>query len=82
MLRRALSFSVVFLALVGVSALVGQAAYADWEVDHPLFSAYPNAELKDAQMFDYGKFSLPTSVIDTSKEPGTFTKLDVVGDVY
>ncbi len=82
MLRRTVSFVVVFMALVGVSALVGQAAYADWEVDHPLFAAYPNAKLEDAQMFDYEKFSLPTSVIDTSKEPGTFTKLDVIGDVY
>lgn len=82
MLRRTLSFAVVSLALVGVSALVGQTAYADWEVDHPLFSAYPNAEFKQAQMYDYEKFSLPTSSVDTTKNPETFTKLDVIGDVY
>ena len=82
MLRRTLSFAVVFLALVGVSTLVGQTAYADWEVDHPLFSAYPNAEFKQAQMYDYEKFSLPTSSVDTTKNPETFTKLDVIGDVY
>lgn len=82
MLRRTLSFAVVFLALVGVSAFVGQPAFADWEKDHPLFSAYPNAELEDAQMYDYELFSLPTSVADKNKKPKGFTSLDVIGDVY
>ncbi|WP_331344030.1 OmpA family protein [Cellvibrio sp. UBA7661] len=82
MLRRVLSFGVVFLALIGVSALVGQSAYADWEEDHPLFSAYPNADLEQAQMYDYEKFSLPASVVDTSQNDPQFTQVDAIGDVY
>lgn len=57
-------------------------AFADYKEDHPLFSAYPNAELEQAQMYDYEKFSLPTSVVDITKKPSAFTKLDAIGDVY
>lgn len=83
MFRRILSSAIVCPVLIGASTLFGHAAYANWEeTDHPLFSAYPNAQLKKAQMYDYEKFSLPTSIVDTSKNPDTFTKQDVIGDLY
>jgi outer membrane protein OmpA-like peptidoglycan-associated protein len=82
MFRRVLSFGGVFLALIGISALVGQSAYAGWKKDHPLFSPYIGAKLNIAQMYDYEQFSLPTSVVDVSQENPRYTSLDVTGDVY
>ncbi|MEN0039420.1 MAG: OmpA family protein [Cellvibrio sp.] len=76
MFKRTLSCWVI------LSALVGQFAYADYKLDPPLFSSYPNATPRGAQMYDYEKFSLPTSIVDTTKKPAAFTKLDVIGDVY
>lgn len=66
---------------LGVS-LLSATAFAGYEEDHPLFAAYPKADLEQAQMYDYEKFSLPTSVIDVTKSEPVFTKLDALGDVY
>lgn len=82
MFRRALSFAIIFLAMVGISALVGQSVYASWEEDHPLFSPYPNADMERALFYDYEKFSFPTSIVDASKDAPVYTKLEVVGDLY
>lgn len=76
MFKRTLSLAVVAFSLVN------QLAYADWDENHPLFSVYPNADLESAQMYDYEKFSLPSSIVDVTKKDPVFTKLDVVGDVY
>jgi outer membrane protein OmpA-like peptidoglycan-associated protein len=82
MFRRVLSFGVVFLALIGVSALVGQSAHAEWKKDHPLFSPYTGARFYIAQMYDYEHFALPTSIVDVNQDEPRFTSLDVTGDVY
>ena len=68
-------------ATLGIS-LMGSVAYAGYDQDHPMVSAYPNADLEQAQMYDYEKFSIPTSVVDVTKEPNVFTHLDVIGDIY
>jgi outer membrane protein OmpA-like peptidoglycan-associated protein len=80
MSRRALPLLVCSAALS--SMLVSSLLYANYEQDHPLFSAYPSAELERAQMVDYEKFTLPVSIVDTTKKPEAFTALDLVGDVY
>jgi len=64
------------------SALISQPLYAGYDQDHPLFAAYPNATLVHSQMSDYEKFTLPVSLVDSTKEPAAFTALDLVGDVY
>lgn len=75
-------FSRTLMAIgLGVS-LFGTTAHADYDDDHPLFSAYPNAEMESAQMYDYEKFSLPASIVDASQKEPAFTALDTVGDVY
>ncbi len=66
---------------LGIS-LLSAAALADFEDDHPLFAAYPKAELEQAQMYDYEKFSLPTSIVDVTKNDPVYSKLDTIGDVY
>lgn len=69
---------VMVMTLAGFSSLLR----ADYDQDPPLFSVYPNAKPKGAQMYDYEKFSLPTSTVDTTKKPVVFSSLDVIGDVY
>lgn len=64
------------------SVLISPSLYANYEQDHPLFSPYTNADMGQAQFYDYEKFSYPASIIDTSKNPQTYTKLSVVGDLY
>src|SRR6187551_1916838 len=80
MFRRALPQLALSVALS--SALISQPLYADYDQDHPLFTAYPNASLEHGEMVDYEKFTLPVSLVDNTKEPAAFTALDVVGDVY
>lgn len=71
------------LSLLSLSlVLICQPLYASYDQDHPLFSAYPEARLGQAKMYDYEKFSLPVSVLDISKKPYSFTLLDTVGDLY
>ncbi|HSC68853.1 MAG TPA: OmpA family protein [Cellvibrio sp.] len=72
-----LAFSVAFS-----SALICQPLYADYDQDHPLIAAYPSAELEQAKMYDYEKFSFAVSTVDNSKEPNSFKRLDVIGDLY
>lgn len=70
------------LLATGVSlGLLANTASAIYERDHPLFSAYPTAELYRALMYDYEKFTFPLSLVDASK-PQAFTPLDLVGDLY
>jgi outer membrane protein OmpA-like peptidoglycan-associated protein len=64
------------------AALISPLLYADYDKDHPLFAAYPNADLEQAKMYDYEKYSFPVSITDISKEPHSFTRLDAVGDLY
>jgi outer membrane protein OmpA-like peptidoglycan-associated protein len=64
------------------AALISPSLYADYDKDHPLFAAYPNADLEQAKMYDYEKYSFPVSIADISKEPRSFTRLDAVGDLY
>ena len=60
--------------------LISSPLYASYDQDHPLFAAYPNADLEQAQMYDYEKFSLPASVVDASQKDPQFTKVDAIGD--
>ncbi len=80
MFRRVLPLLAFSVALS--SALISQPLYADYDQNHPLFAAYPNAELERAQMFDYEKFALPVSLVDVTKKPVAFTALTPVGDLY
>lgn len=80
MFRRALPLLMVSSAFLSV--FTSQPLYADYDQDHPLFTAYPNADLELAKMYDYEKFTFPVSLVDISKEPHTFTPLAVVGDLY
>lgn len=68
--------------LVFFATLISPLLYADYDKDHPLFAAYPNAELEQAKMYDYEKYAFPVSIADISKEPRSFTRLDAVGDLY
>jgi len=56
--------------------------YASDKQDHPLFAAYPGAKISYSRMLDYETFTLPLSVVDTSKKPAAFTPLALVGDLY
>lgn len=76
MSRRALPLLAFFAALISPSL------YASYDQDHPLFSGYPEADLEQAKMYDYEKFTFPVSVMDVSKKPATFTPLNVIGDLY
>lgn len=71
------------LSLLSLSlVLISQPLYASYDRDHPLFSAYPEARLGQAQMYDYEKFSVPVSTVDTSKKPMAYDKQDLIGDLY
>lgn len=75
-------FNRTFMAISAGLGLLSATAYADYEDDHPLFAAYPKAELEQAQMYDYEKFSLPTAIPDLSQKEPAFTRLEAIGDVY
>jgi outer membrane protein OmpA-like peptidoglycan-associated protein len=62
--------------------LLSQPSSARYDQDHPLFSAYPEARLGQAQMYDYEKFSIPVSIVDVSKKPITYNKKELIGDLY
>lgn len=64
------------------AALLSPSLYASYDQDHPQFSAYPEADLEQAKMYDYEKFTFPISMMDVSKKPPTFTPLNVIGDLY
>jgi len=64
------------------AALVSPSLYADYEKDHPLFAAYPNADLEQAKMYDYEKYAFPVSIADINKAPAAFTPLAITGDLY
>jgi len=68
--------------LAFAAALISPSLYADYDQDHPLFAAYPGADLEQAKMYDYEKYAFPVSIVDVSKEPYSFTRLDAVGDLY
>ncbi|HEY0892821.1 MAG TPA: OmpA family protein [Cellvibrio sp.] len=68
--------------LAFAAALISPSLYASYDQDHPLFAAYPGADLEQAKMYDYEKYSFPVSIVDVSKEPYVFTRLDAVGDLY
>ncbi len=71
------------LAIASLSlALLSSSAMAAYDRDQPLFSAYPNADLNRALMFDYEKFVFPLSIVDPAKQPQAFTPLEVIGDLY
>lgn len=72
----------VTLSVAFAIALISQPLYADYAQDHPLFAAYPTAELEQSKMYDYEKFSIPVSPVDVSKKSHNFTPLDTVGDLY
>lgn len=76
MSRRALPILAFFAALISPSL------YASYDQDHPLFAAYPNADLEQAKMYDYEKFTFPVSIATGSKDPATFTPLVMTGDLY
>lgn len=56
-------------------------ALAVFERDQPLFSAYPNAKLNRALMYDYEKFVFPVSIVDKN-QPLAFKPLEIIGDLY
>ncbi len=62
--------------------LLSQNLGASYREDHPLISAYPGAAISYAQMIDYERFALPVSVVDVSKKPADYKKLERVGDLY
>jgi outer membrane protein OmpA-like peptidoglycan-associated protein len=68
--------------LAFAAALISPSLYASYDQDHPLFAAYPGADLEQAKMYDYEKYAFPVSIVDISKEPYSFTRLDAVGDLY
>lgn len=68
--------------LAFAAVLISPSLYADYDQDHPLFAAYPGADLEQAKMYDYEKYAFPVSIVDVSKEPYAFTRLDAVGDLY
>lgn len=71
------------LPLLALSAmLISPSLYADYDQDHPLFAAYPGADLDEAKMYDYEKYTFPVSIADDSKDPATFTHLAMTGDLY
>ena len=71
------------LSLLALSAvLVSPMLHASYDKDHPLFAAYPGADLEEAKMYDYEKYVFPVSVADDSKDPATFTPLAIIGDLY
>lgn len=71
------------LPLLALSAmLISPSLYADYDQDHPLFAAYPGADLDEAKMYDYEKYTFPVSIADDSKDPATFTHLALTGDLY
>ena len=71
------------LSLLSLSlVLLSQPLYASYDQDHPLFSPYPDARLRQAQMYDYEKFSVPVSIVDVSKKPMDYEKMDLIGDLY
>lgn len=63
-------------------ALLSQPLFAGYDKDPPLFSVYPDARLYQAQMYDYEKFSVPVSIVDVSKKPMGYEKIDLIGDLY
>lgn len=64
------------LSLLICSALSGQLVAQ--EADHPLFSAYPGAEIDRYQHIDYDQFELPSSAVSTSEQ---FSKVKALGEV-
>jgi outer membrane protein OmpA-like peptidoglycan-associated protein len=71
------------LPMLALSAtLISPLLHASYDKDHPLFTAYPGADLEQSKMYDYEKYAFPVSIIDVSKEPYTFTRLNAVGDLY
>lgn len=67
------------ILIMSLLALTQQAmAYNE---DYPMFSAYPDAKRRYAEMTDYEKISLPLSIVER-KNPVAFTPLILVGDVY
>ena len=61
--------------------LVTATTNAAFEKDHPLFSAYPNATLNRALMYDYETFHFPVSVMDPATKAAT-KSLAATGDLY
>lgn len=61
--------SLLLMALAATS-------YAD---DHPLFSAYPEAEVRKALVVEYERFNLPVSALTEDPAP---TLLSLTGDLY
>lgn len=70
------------LLVAGLLGLFSSTALAKFDKDQPLFSAYPNADLNRALMYDYEKFVFPLSIVDNTKQPQAFKPLEVVGDLY
>lgn len=68
--------------LAFAAALISPSLYASYDKDHPLFAAYPGANLEQATMYDYEKYAFPVSIADDSKDPATFTHLAMTGDLY
>lgn len=68
--------------LAFAAALISPSLYASYDQDHPLFAAYPGADLEQAKMYDYEKYAFPVSIADDSKDPATFTHLAMTGDLY
>lgn len=72
----------VLSLLLFTCALISPPLYAQYDQDHPLFSAYPGADLEQAKMYDYEKYAFPVSVVNVGSKPHSFTRLDAVGDLY
>lgn len=71
------------LPLLALSVmLISPSLYADYDQDHPLFAAYPGADLEEAKMYDYEKFTFPVSIADIGNDPANFTPLAMTGDLY
>ncbi|MCT6699764.1 OmpA family protein [Rheinheimera sp. 4Y26] len=63
--------------LLLLSVLVAASATAD-EQAHPLFGAYPRADVERYQRQDYGQFQLPNSAVN---DKGEFGKISATGEV-
>lgn len=75
MKRVLLGFGIALWAVSG-------AALAAFDRDHPLFSAYPGADLSRALMFDYESFSFPVSLVEDSQNANGLKTRDTIGDLY
>jgi len=72
----------IMIVLGLVSATIPTLGFASSErKDHPLISAYPNANIRKVVTLSYEQFQIPTSVVNVSSTPFKYSSLDTKGDL-